>query len=72
MCEDPPFFGSIFRMKAEPGFGCPGHPRNTRRSPSFFSRMRGEGFVALVACDAEGDGAAVHPDARTTQIPDRT
>jgi hypothetical protein len=38
---NPPFFGSIFRMKVSPGSGCPGHPRTTRRSPSSFSRMTG-------------------------------
>lgn len=36
--EDPPFFGSILRMKVSPGSGCPGHSRTTQRSPSSFSK----------------------------------
>src|SRR5580658_8659106 len=60
-CFDPPFFGSTFRMKVSPGSGCPGHPRTTRRSPSFFSRMSGVGVVTLAARDVELDGEFALP-----------
>jgi hypothetical protein len=65
--DDPPFLGSTFKMNVSPGSGCPGQPRTTRRSPSFFSMISGVGVVAFAVCDCGVDGFVAQPQTRPAQ-----